>query len=162
MTATSGEAIMTHRFREYAPYKGEITQRSKGSMISMETGSVTEYALNKLQDITRTPGLIARGYKHADEPSWDELFFWIKKHGNEYDVIHIHGLWHFAGLAPYLAGVKTPKCVTIHGLLDRWALANGYWKKKLFFIGKQILLRKLKIVFTFINRFHTRTFDKRF
>ncbi|MET3128827.1 glycosyltransferase involved in cell wall biosynthesis [Arcicella rosea] len=61
-----------------------------------------------------------------------ELFFWIKKHGNEYDVIHIHGLWHFAGLAPYLAGVKTPKCVTIHGLLDRWALANGYWKKKLF------------------------------
>ncbi|MEA5429000.1 glycosyltransferase [Arcicella lustrica] len=61
-----------------------------------------------------------------------ELFFWIKKHGKEYDVIHIHGLWHFAGLAPYLAGVKTPKCVTIHGLLDRWALANGYWKKKLF------------------------------
>ncbi len=61
-----------------------------------------------------------------------ELFFWIKKHGNDYDVIHIHGLWHFAGLAPYLAGVKTPKCVTIHGLLDRWALANGYWKKKLF------------------------------
>eukprot|EP00388_Colpodella_angusta_P005610 GDKJ01017243.1.p1 GENE.GDKJ01017243.1~~GDKJ01017243.1.p1 ORF type:complete len:385 (-),score=46.56 GDKJ01017243.1:1886-3040(-) len=61
-----------------------------------------------------------------------ELFFWIKKHGSEYDVIHIHGLWHFAGLAPYLAGVKTPKCVTIHGLLDRWALANGYWKKKLF------------------------------
>ncbi|MEA5401607.1 glycosyltransferase [Arcicella sp. DC2W] len=61
-----------------------------------------------------------------------ELFFWIKRHGNDYDVIHIHGLWHFAGLAPYLAGVKTPKCVTIHGLLDRWALANGYWKKKLF------------------------------
>lgn len=61
-----------------------------------------------------------------------ELFFWIKKHGNEYDVIHIHGLWHFAGLAPYLAGVTTAKCITIHGLLDRWALANGYWKKKLF------------------------------
>lgn len=61
-----------------------------------------------------------------------ELFFWLKKHGSEYDVIHIHGLWHFAGLAPYLAKVKTPKCITIHGLLDRWALANGYWKKKLF------------------------------
>jgi GTP-binding protein len=50
LTATQGEAIMTHRFREYAPWKGEITQRNKGSMISMETGAVTEYALNKLQD----------------------------------------------------------------------------------------------------------------
>ncbi|MEA5139811.1 glycosyltransferase [Arcicella rigui] len=70
-----------------------------------------------------------------------ELYFWLKQHGNEYDVIHIHGLWHFAGLAPYLAGVKTPKCVTIHGLLDRWALANGYWKKKLFaiFFQKRLL-----------------------
>lgn len=61
-----------------------------------------------------------------------ELYFWLKKNGNDYDVIHIHGLWHFAGLAPYLAGVRTSKCVTIHGLLDRWALANGYWKKKIF------------------------------
>ncbi len=70
-----------------------------------------------------------------------ELYFWLKQHGNEYDVIHIHGLWHFAGLAPYLAGVKTPKCVTIHGLLDPWALANGYWKKKLFaiFFQKRLL-----------------------
>ena len=50
LTATAGEAIMTHRFREYAPFKGEITQRSKGSLISMETGMTTEYALNKLQD----------------------------------------------------------------------------------------------------------------
>jgi glycosyltransferase involved in cell wall biosynthesis len=61
-----------------------------------------------------------------------ELFFWLRKHGNEYDIIHIHGLWHFAGLAPYLAGVKSAKCVTIHGLLDRWALSNSYWKKKIF------------------------------
>jgi glycosyltransferase involved in cell wall biosynthesis len=61
-----------------------------------------------------------------------ELYQWIKKHGNEYDIIHIHGVWHFAGVAPYLAGIKTPKCITIHGLLDRWTIRQGYWKKYIF------------------------------
>ena len=50
LTATAGEAIMTHRFREFGPHKGDITQRTKGSFISMEKGMVTEYSLNKLQD----------------------------------------------------------------------------------------------------------------
>lgn len=61
-----------------------------------------------------------------------ELYQWIKVHGNEYDVIHIHGVWHFAGVAPYLAGIKTAKCITIHGLLDRWTIGKGYWKKYIF------------------------------
>ncbi|MCU0467076.1 MAG: glycosyltransferase [Arcicella sp.] len=61
-----------------------------------------------------------------------ELYQWIKKHGNEYDIIHIHGVWHFGGVAPYLAGIKTPKCITIHGLLDRWTIRQGYWKKYIF------------------------------
>ncbi|MES2519791.1 MAG: glycosyltransferase [Bacteroidota bacterium] len=61
-----------------------------------------------------------------------ELYRWIKEHGNEYDIIHIHGVWHFAGVAPYLAGIKTAKCITIHGLLDRWTIGKGYWKKYLF------------------------------
>ncbi len=50
LTATAGQAIMTHRFKEYGPYKGEIAERTKGSIISMETGTTTEYSLNKLQD----------------------------------------------------------------------------------------------------------------
>lgn len=50
LTATSGNAVMTHRFREYAPYKGEIPERSKGSLISMEAGPATPFALNRLQD----------------------------------------------------------------------------------------------------------------
>lgn len=50
LTATGGQAIMTHRFKEYGPYKGDIAERTKGSIISMETGTTTEYALNKLQD----------------------------------------------------------------------------------------------------------------
>ena len=50
LTATAGTAIMTHRFREYAPYKGEISERMKGSLISMEAGSSTAFSIGKLQD----------------------------------------------------------------------------------------------------------------
>ena len=50
LTATSGQAIMTHRFKEFAPYKGEIQASNKGAIISMETGATTAFALNRLQD----------------------------------------------------------------------------------------------------------------
>ncbi len=50
MTATAGEAVVSHRFKEYQPYKGEIPGRQNGSMIAMETGSAIPYALHNLQD----------------------------------------------------------------------------------------------------------------
>jgi GTP-binding protein len=50
MTATAGEAVMTHRFKGYAPYKGDIPQRSKGSLISIDGGPSTAFAINRLQD----------------------------------------------------------------------------------------------------------------
>jgi GTP-binding protein len=50
LTATFGEAIMTHRFVGYEPYKGMIPERINGSIISMDSGDVTAYALDKLQD----------------------------------------------------------------------------------------------------------------
>jgi GTP-binding protein len=50
LTATAGEAVMNHRFEEYKPYKGEIQGRINGSLISMETGDSTAYAIDKLQD----------------------------------------------------------------------------------------------------------------
>lgn len=50
LTASQGEAIMAHRFKEYQPYKGDIIRRSNGSMIAMESGTVFAYALDKLQD----------------------------------------------------------------------------------------------------------------
>lgn len=50
MTATSGEAIMTHRFKGFEPLKGEIGGRQNGSLISMETGKAIPYSLNNLQD----------------------------------------------------------------------------------------------------------------
>src|SRR6056300_511563 len=50
LTATAGEAIMNHRFIEYSPYKGEISGRMNGSLISMEKGSAIPYSLDKLQE----------------------------------------------------------------------------------------------------------------
>jgi len=50
LTATAGTAIMTHRFREFLPYKGDIPGRLKGSLISMEAGQTMSFALNRLQD----------------------------------------------------------------------------------------------------------------
>jgi GTP-binding protein len=50
LTATAGEAILSHRFLEYAPWKGDIEKRINGSLISIETGNSIAYALHKLQD----------------------------------------------------------------------------------------------------------------
>ena len=50
LTASQGEAIMAHRFKEYQPYKGEIDRRTNGSMIAMESGTAFAYAIDKLQD----------------------------------------------------------------------------------------------------------------
>ena len=50
LTASQGEAIMAHRFKEYQPYKGEIVRRMNGSMIAMETGTAYAYSIDKLQD----------------------------------------------------------------------------------------------------------------
>jgi len=50
LTASSGEAVMAHRFIEYQPWKGEIEKRQNGSIIAMETGNAFAYALDKLQD----------------------------------------------------------------------------------------------------------------
>jgi len=50
LTATAGEAIMSHRFKEFQSYKGEIPGRQNGSLIALETGSAIPFSLNNLQD----------------------------------------------------------------------------------------------------------------
>jgi GTP-binding protein len=50
LTATQGEAIMAHRFKEYQPWRGDITGRINGSLICMETGLGTAYCISNLQD----------------------------------------------------------------------------------------------------------------
>ncbi|MBR6086415.1 MAG: translational GTPase TypA [Prevotella sp.] len=50
LTASQGEAIMSHRFKEYQPYKGDLERRTNGSMIALETGNAYAYSIDKLQD----------------------------------------------------------------------------------------------------------------
>ena len=50
LTASQGEAIMAHRFKNYQPFKGEIVRRTNGSMIALEAGTAYAYAIDKLQD----------------------------------------------------------------------------------------------------------------
>ncbi|MDB2363657.1 translational GTPase TypA [Flavobacteriales bacterium] len=50
MTATAGEAVVSHRFKEYQPFKGEIPGRMNGSLIALETGDAIPFSLSNLQD----------------------------------------------------------------------------------------------------------------
>ncbi len=50
LTASQGEAIMAHRYKEYQPFKGEIIRRTNGSMIALEAGTAYAYSIDKLQD----------------------------------------------------------------------------------------------------------------
>jgi len=50
LTATAGQAVMTHRFKEYAPHKGDISGRFNGSLVSMETGQALAFAIDRLRD----------------------------------------------------------------------------------------------------------------
>lgn len=50
LTATQGEAVVAHRFKEYQPYKGDIDNRTNGSLVSIETGDSSAYSMNKLLD----------------------------------------------------------------------------------------------------------------
>ena len=50
LTASQGEAIVAHRFKDYQPYKGDIEMRTNGSLVSLETGEAIAYSMNKLLD----------------------------------------------------------------------------------------------------------------
>jgi GTP-binding protein len=50
LTATAGEAVMTHRFHQFEPFKGDLPARLKGSMVSMEQGQALPFAIDRLQD----------------------------------------------------------------------------------------------------------------
>jgi glycosyltransferase involved in cell wall biosynthesis len=82
--------------------------------------------------VLRTPPF-SRIFRDYSAP----LYQYLKAHIHEYDVIHCHGIWHFGSLAPFLLDKTVTKVVTIHGLLDKWAIRHSYWKKKLLSIVLQ-------------------------
>jgi len=50
LTATQGEAVIAHRFKDYQPYKGDIESRTNGALVSLETGQAIAYSIHKLLD----------------------------------------------------------------------------------------------------------------
>ena len=68
--------------------------------------------------------------RFLSEFSWS-LFFWFIKNRNKYDYIHIHGLWYFGSILPFLVPSKAKKIVTVHGFLDPYAFQRSAWKKRL-------------------------------
>ena len=50
LTQTAGQAVMTHRYKSYEPYKGEVPEKFNGSLVSMETGQALAFAIDRLQD----------------------------------------------------------------------------------------------------------------
>ncbi|MEZ0539180.1 glycosyltransferase [Fibrella arboris] len=82
--------------------------------------------------VLRTPP-ISRVFREYSAP----LYQFLKAHIHEYDIVHCHGIWHFGSLAPFLLDKSVTKVVTIHGLLDKWAIRHSYWKKKLLTIVLQ-------------------------
>ncbi|HEV7379090.1 MAG TPA: glycosyltransferase [Dyadobacter sp.] len=60
-----------------------------------------------------------------------DMYRYLKANISKYDVIHMHGIWHFGSLAPFLIPNKAVLVITIHGLLDHWAVEHSKWKKKL-------------------------------
>lgn len=71
--------------------------------------------------------------KLISEFSWP-LIFWFIKNRNKYDVIHLHGLWHFGSILPFIIPSRAKKVITIHGFLDTYAMKRSGMLKKIFWI----------------------------
>jgi glycosyltransferase involved in cell wall biosynthesis len=76
-----------------------------------------------------------------------EAYRFLKANINNYDIVHCHGIFHFGSIAPFLFKNNAAKVITIHGLLDHWAIRNGYWKKKIFsLLIQKRLLRSANLI----------------
>ncbi len=71
--------------------------------------------------------------RFLSEFSW-EMIFWFIKNRNHYDYIHLHGLWHFGAILPFIIPSKAQKIITIHGFLNEYALQSSWLIKRIFWI----------------------------
>jgi glycosyltransferase involved in cell wall biosynthesis len=60
-----------------------------------------------------------------------DLYSYVRDHADEYDLIHLHGLFHFGSMYPLAVRTRARRVLTIHGTLDRWAVRKSRWKKSL-------------------------------
>lgn len=80
-----------------------------------------------------------------------QLADFIRRHADEYDLIHLHGLFHFGTLLPLALRTRARRVVTVHGTLEPWALRQGRWKKAIF---SQLFQKKLLDRADLIHAFH--------
>ncbi|HLS29365.1 MAG TPA: translational GTPase TypA [Flavobacteriaceae bacterium] len=103
LTATAGEAIMAHRFKEFQPLKEGVPGRQSGSMVSMETGTAITYSLDKLQDRGRffvDPGEdIYEGQIVGQNNRQDDIVVNITK-GKKHSNVRASGSDEKANIAP--------------------------------------------------------------
>ncbi len=84
--------------------------------------------------------------RFLSEFSW-EMIFWFWKNRNNYDYIHLHGLWHFGAILPFIIPCRAKKIITIHGFLNEYALQSSWLLKRIFWIlfQKRFLRRADKL-----------------
>ncbi|MBP6385161.1 MAG: glycosyltransferase [Pseudarcicella sp.] len=76
-----------------------------------------------------------------------KLFFWLLKNAKKYDVIHVHGIWHFPSFVPFVIKSKAKKVLSVHGMLEPWGLQKGAFKKKLFsFLFQKRILKNCDVI----------------
>lgn len=61
-----------------------------------------------------------------------QLYAFFRQHADEFDIVHLHGLFHFGSLMPLAVRTRARRVVTVHGTLEPWALRQGRWKKEIF------------------------------
>jgi glycosyltransferase involved in cell wall biosynthesis len=77
-----------------------------------------------------------------------ETFKFFKDTKNDFDIIHIHGIWFWGGIVPFFVKSKAKKIITIHGMLSKWTLAQGYLKKKVLgFLVQNRTIKKADAIF---------------
>lgn len=69
--------------------------------------------------------------RFLSEFSWT-LLNWFIKNRNSFDYIHIHGLWYFGAILPFIIPNRAKKIITVHGFLDPYAFQRSAWKKQIF------------------------------
>jgi glycosyltransferase involved in cell wall biosynthesis len=60
-----------------------------------------------------------------------EAYQFLKANIQNCDIVHMHGIWHFGSVAPFIVPNHVSKVITIHGLLDKWAINHSKWKKQI-------------------------------
>lgn len=76
-----------------------------------------------------------------------QLAQFLRRHADEFDLIHLHGMFHFGTVFPLMLRTRARRVVTVHGTLEPWALRKGRRKKELFSsLGQRRLLRRADLI----------------